>query len=284
MNKITLNTLSALDRELLKSVSIPDLALGALPPAKLMQTNNPELLDRPEADDNVFVSGAIAGGWVLPTAGGDGRVFMPVPPGFDLGVVAFTQRWVTGEIDGDGKFQMVGEPYAEKPPTARWRPDPDRPGKKIHKIDNGLLVREELGVVMLPEATGQICHYVGRKTATKVVRAFSNRAQRLTVDGLGDGIRGCVLARFRVTSFLKTEDKRSWHVPVFAVLGKVGEERGPSMERVLELARMRDAYLKGAALSEPTAPSASSTIALDGGAEPPAHDRYDGPDDDVDFS
>ena len=127
MNKITLNEL---DRKLLQSVSIPDLALGALPPAKLLQSNSPELLDRPEADDNIFVAGAVAGGWVLPTAGGDGRVFMPVPPGFDFGVIAFTQRWVEGELDSDGKFQTVGEPYAEKPPTARWRPDPDRPGRR----------------------------------------------------------------------------------------------------------------------------------------------------------
>ena len=140
---------------------------------------------------------------------------------------------------------------------------------------------------MAPEATGQVCHYVGRKTAVKIVRAFSNRAQRLTVDGLGEGIRGCVLARFRVTSFLKTEDKRSWHVPVFTILGKLGQERGPSLERVLETARLRNAYLKGASLSEPAAleppephaSSASSAIALDGNVEPPAHERDDGPDD-----
>ena len=146
-----------------------------------------------------YVEGARAGGYVLPTR--EGRVFMPVPPGFEFGLIAFTQRWVVGELDKDGQFQQVGEPYAEEPKDARWVKNPDT-GKKRHVTASGLLVREEIGVVMQPEATGQICHYVTKKTAVKVGRAFSKRAQRLQVDGL-DGVRGVVLGRFRATSFLQ---------------------------------------------------------------------------------
>ena len=46
-------------RELLKSVSIPDLALGGLPTIKLLQSNSPDLLDSP---DNPFhLPGSMAG-------------------------------------------------------------------------------------------------------------------------------------------------------------------------------------------------------------------------------
>jgi hypothetical protein len=207
---------------------------------------------------------------------------MPVPPGFEFGLIAFTQRWVVGELDKDGQFQQVGEPYAEEPKDARWVKNPDT-GKKRHVTASGLLVREEIGVVMQPEATGQICHYVTKKTAVKVGRAFSKRAQRLQVDGL-DGVRGVVLGRFRATSFLQTDPDtgRNWNLPVFSCIGVLGQERGPSMERVLEMARLREAYLKGASLSEPQAleppapPAASKGPSSLDADQPPPPDDDDG--------
>lgn len=269
MNKITLNEL---DRELLQRVAIPDMALSALPPAKLMQSNSYELLDRPESPDNVYVEGARAGGYVLPTS--EGRVFAPVPPGLIFGVIGFTQEWALYEPSTDGGQDERVDVQPKLPATARWRFDP-AVGKKVHKTDSGLLVREEIGIIMLPEATGQICRYVTQKTAVKIGRAFYNRAQRLRVDD----VCGCVLGRFRATSFLKSEDGRNWHLPVLSVVGKLGEENGPGVERVREIAQLRDAYLKGASLSEPAAlepPAPSSEGA-------PAHDRYDGPGDSIDF-
>jgi hypothetical protein len=64
-------------RALLQGVAAPDVPGKPLPPIKIVQSNSPELLDSP--DNEMFIPGAVAGGFVVPHR--EGRVFQPSPPG-----------------------------------------------------------------------------------------------------------------------------------------------------------------------------------------------------------
>ena len=74
--KIT-SALSAEQRALITGVAAPDVPGKPLPAIKIMQSNSPELLDSP--DNEMFIPGAVAGGFVVPHR--EGRVFQPSPPG-----------------------------------------------------------------------------------------------------------------------------------------------------------------------------------------------------------
>ena len=52
--------------EFLRSVSKPDLSSSGPPRIKLMQQNNPELINKPEDPANKYVEGVMPGGYVCP--------------------------------------------------------------------------------------------------------------------------------------------------------------------------------------------------------------------------
>jgi hypothetical protein len=269
--------ITPLQRALLESVSIPDLAVGGLPQIKLLQSNSQDLLNSP--DNPWYLEGAMAGGFAAP--GREGRVFIPVPPGFHSGAFAFVQEWIEGELDAEGEFQQIGEPHAVKPIDAIWRKDPIT-GKKVFKRDNGHLMREHINCLMKVEETGQIGRYVFAKTALRIGREFANASQRLKAEGL-DNVRGCVLGRYRWTSRLEKQDTRRWFLPVQTLAGKLGQPGGPTFETVLELAELRKTFLAGLPpmleIEGPPEPPVPPSI--DGPPEPPPYERN--PDDDVDF-
>ena len=258
--------LTPYERELLKGVSIPDLALGELPSIKLLQSNSQDLLNSP--DNPWYLEGAMAGGFAVP--GREGRIFLPSPPGFHACIFAFGREWIEGELDAEGEFQQVGEPHAVKPTDAIWRKDPVT-GKKVFKRDNGRLIREHINCLMKVEETGQIGRYVFSKTALRVGRELANASQRLKVDGL-DNVRGCVLGRYRWTSRLEKQDTRRWFLPVQTLAGKLGQPGGPSLGTVLELAELRKTFKAGMPPS----------LEIEGPPEPPPYDRNPDDEDGID--
>jgi hypothetical protein len=273
-------------RALLESVSIPDVALGGLPQIRLLQSNSPQLLDTPETSGNLYLKGAMAGGFDVP--GPEGRLFIPGSPGFHYGIFGFDHVFVEYETQADGSLQRVGEPYAEKPKDAQWLEDAS--GRRVCQRDNGNPVQEHIGCLMKIEPTNQVGIYVFSKTALRIGRELANAAQRLRVDGL-DGVKGAVLGRFRMSSRLEKKGDRRWFLPVWTLVGKLGQPGGPSLETVLELAEMRKAFKAGmppALEIEPPAPPAPSSIdeappldePLDGPPPPEGYDSPDNPDND----
>ena len=97
---------------------------------------------------------------------------------------------------------------------------------------------------MKVEETGQLGFYRFSKTALPIGRDLTNRAQVLSVEGL-DGVKGPVLGRYKMTSFLKKEDNRRWYLPAIEYLGKLGQPNGPSLASVMELAQLRKTFLAG---------------------------------------
>ncbi len=275
------NNLTPLQRALLESVSIPDVVLGGLPQIKLLQTNSPQLLDTPETSANLYLKGAMAGGFDVPGPDG-GRVFLPGSPGFHYGIFGFDHTFVEYEVQADGSLQRVGEPQAEKPKDAQWHENAS--GRRVCTRDNGNIVQEHIGALMKIEETAQIGVYVFSKTALRIGRHLANATQRLQVNGL-NGVKGCVLGRFRMTSRLEKQGDRRWYLPVWSLVGKLGQDNGPSLAAVLELAEMRKAFKAGMPPSleiegPPSPPSPEIEGPLDGPPSPPPYDRN--PDDDSD--
>ena len=259
-------------RALLESVAIPDPPIGGLPPVKLLQVNSPDLLNSP--DNSYYLEGAIAGGFAAP--GREGRAFLPNPPGYGFTPIRWFREFNEYEPQPDGSEQFINA-HAEPPETARWRLNPAT-GKKVHATDNGHLIQEVMGCVHWIEETKTVAVYRFSKTALHVGRELFNRSAILTIDGL-DNIRGCVLGRYRMTSYLEKKGDRRWFKPAAPYLGKLGQPNGPTLETVLACAEMRLALKQGQGL--PLA------IALEAPPEPPEPpepppriDRYGGPDDD----
>jgi hypothetical protein len=258
-------------RALLQGVAIPDLALSQLPPAKLLQVNSPELLDSP--DNPSFVEGAIAGGFVVPTR--DGRIFLPR---YHFGIFGWGREFAEFEPRVDGNDQFV-ESHAEMPKDAFWRGEN---GKKVCRRgegDDGNIVREVITCFQRCEETGQMCRFNFSKTALRIGRELANSSQRLTLEG-EQGVKGAVLGRYSMASRLERKDTRRWYAPVPTLLGKLGQKDGPSLETVLALAELRQAFKQGLPTAldppapppppPPTAPSLGSPLDLDDG--PPLDD------------
>ena len=143
------------------------------------------------------------------------------------------------------------------PEDAKWQDGPD--GKRICRDSKGRVVQESRNAFMKVEETGQLGFYRFSKTALPIGRDLTNRAQVLSVEGL-DGVKGCVLGRYRMTSRLEKRDIRRWFLPSIEYLGKLGQPDGPSLASVMELAKMRKTFLAGL----------PPMLEIEGPPEPPA--------------
>jgi hypothetical protein len=264
-------------RALLEGVSNPDLPIAGLPPIYTVQSNSRCLLNLPELGAaNPYVHGAMAGGFVVPNL--EGRVFIPSPPGFTFAIFAFSKEFAVFEILPDNKGLRFVESHPEMPEGAGWK---DSPNGRICRDSKGRVAQEARNAFMKVEETGQLGFYRFNKTALPIGRDLTNRAQVLSVEGL-KGVKGCVLGRYRMTTFLEKKDTCRWFLPSIEYLGKLGKPNGPSLAAVLELAELRNTFLAGLppmleieGPPEPPAPPASSSI-----DEAPAPTKYDGPDGD----
>jgi hypothetical protein len=253
-------------------VSVPDLALEKLPPAKLMQVNSPELLNSP--DNPAYLEGALAGGFVLP--GREGPVFLPQ---YHYGIFGWGREYAEFEPLPDGSDEYITS-HPEMPKDAFWRFDPTL-GKKVCRRGEGSkgnFIREVRVCYERVEETGQCCRYNYSKTALHIGRDHTNSSQRLTLEG-EEGIKGTVLGRWLKTSRLKSEGTRRWFLPVPTFVGKLGQPNGPSLDTVLMFAELRTAFRQSLSVSLASGPP--DPPALDGPPEaPPIDSPPDGPDGD----
>jgi hypothetical protein len=237
--KMAIPFISPEELAFLQDVSDPDLPIAGLPSIYTVQTNSRVLLDLPELGAaNPYLPGAIAGGFVAPNR--EGRVFMPSPPGFIFAIFAFTKEFAIFEIMPDGSKRYI-ESHPEMPADAKWQ---GPLGQRICRDSKGRVVQEARNAFMKVEETDMLGFYRFSKTALPIGRDLTNRAQVLEVEGL-DGVKGCVLGRYRMTSRLEKKDTRRWFAPSIEYLGKLGQPNGPSLASVMELARMRKTFLAG---------------------------------------
>ena len=269
--------ITPLQRALLESVSIPDLAVGGLPQIKLLQSNSQDLLDSPEIATLGTCEGAMAGGFAGPESR---RARLHARP---ARLPLWRLRLRPGvRIEGETRRRKESSNRsANRTPSNRSTRSGARipsPARRSSSASNGHLMREHINCLMKVEETGQIGRYVFAKTALRIGREFANASQRLKVEGL-DNVRGCVLGRYRWTSRLEKQDTRRWFLPVQTLAGKLGQPGGPSFETVLELAELRKTFMAGLPpaleIEGPPEPPALPSIdePLDGPPEPPPYER-----------
>jgi hypothetical protein len=195
VNQQIATSLTPDQKALLAGIAMPDVAGKPLPPIKLVQSNSPFLLDAP--DNEMFIPGAVAGGFVVPDR--EGRAFLPGNPGLRFGIFGWSTAWNIFEKRADGNNQRI-DSLPQKPSDAVWREDAE--GRRACVNDQGHAVVETLSCFMRLARTGQVGRFDFSKTALRPGNELATRSQRLSVSG-GD-IKGCVLGLFQRPQGLKS--------------------------------------------------------------------------------
>jgi hypothetical protein len=246
-------TLSASDLALTAG-DTPDLPSTAWAWVKLLAPVSHEL----DASSDQFLAGAHAGDFVVYTSGSDPKIVNGAT-GFTCMVIGLERVWVEYPV-GDHVIR-----HPEKPSDAVWlsrgEKGAERPG--LHRIgpsgELGNRVPETVIAYLLVDGVVEVVSYSFASTALRIGNAFSDTAQKLAIRSGPDGLQwvtGCTLGKFRITSRLIDRGGRRWHVPKVTLIGKLGEEGGPSIEE------WRAAQgLRLAAKAPPPVPLASPPVA-----------------------
>jgi hypothetical protein len=164
----------------------------------------------------------------------DGPVVYPGATGFICMVLGFQRSWI--------QYPEGEEPihHPKKPPgvifVERGERGAEQPGTYFIGPNGelGNRVTETLTTYLLVDGIDEVVSLNFTKTALRISgNNFQNTAQRLAVRTGPGGLQwvtGCTLAKFLITSRLVESGNRRWHVPKVKLLGKLGEEGGPTIE------------------------------------------------------
>jgi hypothetical protein len=214
-----------------------------------------------DTSSDSFLVGAAAGDFVIYTSGGDPKIVKGAI-GFTCMVIGFDRPWI--EYPEKLGNDIIRHP--KKPSDVDWldrsEGGAEQPGN--YRIGpNGELGNRvvETGIAyLLVEGIDEVVSLSFTKTALRLsFNGFIDAAQRLAIRSGPDGLQwisGCTLGKFRITSRLIDNANRRWHVPKVTLIGKLGEEGGPSIEE------WRAAQgLRLAAKAPPPVPLASPPVA-----------------------
>jgi hypothetical protein len=206
----------------------------------------------------------------------------------------------------------AGVTHPSKPVNALWlRPEKtfDKPASPDGKVGHYLVVDGKPGdkieetlylhALVIP-SDGHPPHGVSfsfHSTSLSIGKDFSKRAERLQVATNGHPLKGYVVGKWRLSSDYKKGDSGfGWFRPVLSLLGKLGEEHGPTRDQMLYAARLRADFKQvltpALKIEGPPEPPEKPSPYLDGPLpSPPDFDGLDagpdeGPDDeigDIDF-
>ena len=281
------------ERALIEGCAEPDLPSGMPPLATLLQSTSLQL--QPGNDD--FVPNAAQGDFLVPRDGG--LVLVKGSTGITSVPVGFETQWPQFRPFRQG---WAGVTHAAKPANALWLlpeggPN-DRPaspdgkkglyligadGKPGDRIEETLY----LHALVLPD-DGHPPHgasFSFHSTSLSIGKAFSERADRVQVEVDGKPLKGYVVGKWNLSSFYKKNDNGfGWWKLALTLIGKVGEEHGPSITEMLQAARLRASFKQGlgtAGTAEAAAlpiNSIGAAIDYEGPPEPPPVVKCDGPD------
>ena len=231
------NNLTPEERALVESGAEPDLPSGMPPLAVLLQSTSLQL--QPGNED--YVEGAAMGDFLVPRDGG--FVLVKGQTGITFVPVGFETQWPQFRPFRQG---WAGVTHASKPANAKWlEPEKtfDKPaspdGKKgLYLIDvdgkPGDKIEETLYLhaLVLP-GDSHPPHGVSfsfHSTSLRIGDDFEKRARRLQVEIDGKPPKGYVVGKWKLSSEYKKNDSGfGWYKPILTLIGRVGEERGPSV-------------------------------------------------------
>jgi hypothetical protein len=234
---------TAADKALTEGDDTPDTPFKDRHRALLVHATNPELV----ADDSRYVRGAGVGDFVVPE--GEDRVvyrgstgFICQPVGFDFNHNEYEPDTATGR----GKFVKPHGP--ERPHGWRWLKPADGVSKEGMYLPSGNRVVPTITAMLVVGGYG--CQYDFYGTAFNPGKDFAIRAGKLTAtvegeDGKPVKVVGCTLGNFLVTSYIKKDGDRRYPMPVVTLIGKLGEEKGPTLDAWRFAQSLRQAFKQG---------------------------------------
>jgi hypothetical protein len=210
----------------------PDLAIRARSKIILVQSNSPELVP----GDKRHVPGAQVGWFIVPK--GDERVAVDH---VDFIAVGFS-HYFDEYLPNRGPYV---ETHLKKPPEAIWlNAKRDNVEKTGLWLPNGNRVVEViLTYMMLNGGQGGSFAFFG--SGFPVGRDLSDRAASLeAVAGTGS-VHTCTVGKFRLTSTFEKDGDLRWCKPYVALLGKLGEDKGPTIAEWRQAQTLRRAVKDG---------------------------------------
>jgi hypothetical protein len=208
----------------------PDLPTTGGAYAKLLAALSREL----DTSSDNYLPNAHAGDFAIFTS--DGTIVVPGATGFIGQTLAFERPWIE-YLEGEEPIRHLkkppgvifvyrGERGAEQPGTYQIKADGTVGNRVTETLIAYLLIKE-------PKIDEVVSLNFTKTALRKSGNNFQNTAQQLAVRIGPDGLQwvtGCTLGKFRITSRIAEDDNRRWHVPKVVLLGKLGEEGGPTIE------------------------------------------------------
>jgi hypothetical protein len=229
----------------------PDLEVRARSKITLVQTNSPELVP----GDKRHVPGAQVGMYVVPSGDG-GRVAVQQ---VDFVVVGFS-HYFDEYLPNRGPWVR---PHLKKPSDAVWL-DAKR-DKNVEKTGLWLPSGNRLVEVILTYMVltgGQAASFKFYGTGFPVGRDLSDRAASLKAMVGAASVHTCTVGKWRMTSTFEKEADMRWVKPHVALLGKLGEPKGPTIAEWRQAQTLRRAVRDGTpwqeALTSLAAPAATA--------------------------
>jgi hypothetical protein len=211
----------------------PDLAVRARSKVVLTQSNSPELVP----GDKRHVPGAQVGWFVVPS--GDERVAVDH---VDFIVIGFSHYY--------DEYQPGRGPYVDthvnKPAAAIWydRKRGDKVDKTGLYLPSGNRLVETI-LAYLVMTRGQGASFAFQGSAIPVGRDFSDRAS--TIKGVvgTSSVHTCTVGKWRMTATHERNGDDRWCKPAVALLGKLGEPKGPTIPEWRQAQTLRKAVKDG---------------------------------------
>jgi hypothetical protein len=214
-----------------------------------------------DTSSDSFLVGAAAGDFVIYCSGGDPKIVKGAI-GFTCMVIGFDRPWI--EYPNKRGDDIIR--HLKRPSDVDWRDRGEGGAEQFchYRIGpNGELGNRvvDTGIAyLLIEGIDEMVSLSFTKTALRLsYNGFVDTAQKLAIRGGPDGLQwvtGCTLGKFRITSRLIDDANRRWHVPKVTLIGKLGEEGGPSVEEWRKVQGLRMA-----AKAPPPVPLASPPVA-----------------------
>ena len=241
-------------------------------------------------DDANHVDGAALGDFVIPRQ--DEQILVKGSLGYTFLIVGAQCFWPE-YLPARAGFV---ESHSVKPPDTRWlKPHESPDGREgNYRQSNSNRIEETWyvpGLILLDDGRPPfIATYAFHGAACPIGRDMLRRAARkITVDGAL--VSNTVLTKWRMTSRSDKGVGGPYYLPQPTIVGRVGEERGPTAEQWRLAANLRKTFKQGLPFEgEPPLPPepverTPRPVITNGRPivrsveEPPPHRGYDGPDD-----
>jgi hypothetical protein len=200
-----------------------------------------------------FVAGAQPGLIVLRYGVGDAAVVKD----FTFTPFASESRFSVYEPSRGTEQGRYVDTLPKRPLEARWQADAN--GKQRCRLPNGNEVRETKTVFAIVKGK-RIVAFAAHSSGLKPIADMLDHCARLSVKIETLRLHGPIISKWAMATLEKREGTYRWWVPRPTLIGKLGDEKGPTLAEVVFAKQVRESFRQGGSLwneapeAPPTAP------------------------------